>query len=181
MTTDKVTDHMTEMYEAAMALIGDLEPAALEAAEKAVTAIIGEHYGDYDQRVTEAAIRAYLSAARSAPEAGKVVREALANLIDDVQEWCDAVSRDTSWDSWDHCYKGLAYGNLDGYRAALASVPAPSRAEPVDGPEEIEIDRLRLAAFRTNSNEDKAAYYLAVSKWFQDRHYRRLASIGGKS
>lgn len=41
-----------------------------------------------------------------------------------------------------------------------------------DGPEEAEIDRLRLAAFQTNSNEDKAAYYLAVSKWFQDRHYR---------
>ncbi|MBZ9659831.1 hypothetical protein LB523_12315 [Mesorhizobium sp. ESP-6-4] len=39
-----------------------------------------------------------------------------------------------------------------------------------DGPREREIDKLRLAAFETNSNEDKAAYYLAVSQWFQDRH-----------
>jgi hypothetical protein len=46
----------------------------------------------------------------------------------------------------------------------------------VDEEEEIEIDRLRLAAFKTNSNEDKAAYYLTVSKWFQDRHSRALTS-----
>lgn len=46
-----------------------------------------------------------------------------------------------------------------------------------DGPEENEIDRLRMVAFQTNSNDDKAAYYLAVSKWFQDRHYRTLASL----
>jgi hypothetical protein len=55
----------------------------------------------------------------------------------------------------------------------LLSSP-PVKAAAVDGPEEIEIDRLRLAAFKTNSNEDKAAYYLAVSKWFQDRHYRNM-------
>lgn len=41
---------------------------------------------------------------------------------------------------------------------------------------EAEIDRLRLAAFKTNSNEDKAAYYLAVSKWFQERQYRDLTA-----
>lgn len=57
-----------------------------------------------------------------------------------------------------------------------AARSAPEAGKAVDGPEEIEIDRLRLAAFQTNSNEDKAAYYLAVSKWFQDRHSRRLAS-----
>jgi hypothetical protein len=56
---------------------------------------------------------------------------------------------------------------------ALASQNAVEGEAVADGPEEIEIDRLRLAAFKTNSNEDKAAYYLAVSKWFQDRHYRR--------
>jgi hypothetical protein len=44
-----------------------------------------------------------------------------------------------------------------------------------DGAEEQELDRLRLQAFKTNSNDDKAAYYLAVSKWFQDRHYRALS------
>jgi hypothetical protein len=59
--------------------------------------------------------------------------------------------------------------------ARLVSLKASQEAE-VDGPEENEIDRLRYAAFNTNSNEDKAAYYLATSKWFQDRHYRRLAT-----
>jgi hypothetical protein len=59
------------------------------------------------------------------------------------------------------------------YRAALSTAGA---ADPVDGPEEIEIDRLRLAAFQAPTNENKAAYYMAISKWFQDRHYRRLAS-----
>lgn len=47
------------------------------------------------------------------------VTEALSNLITDVQKWVDAVRRDSSWESWDHHYKGLAYGKLDSYRLAL--------------------------------------------------------------
>jgi hypothetical protein len=58
--------------------------------------------------------------------------------------------------------------------AALASQPAVEGA--VDGPEEIEIDRLRLTAFKNGTNENKDAYYRAVSKWFQDRHFRRMES-----
>lgn len=40
--------------------------------------------------------------------------------------------------------------------------------------EEQRIDQLRLAAFKTNSGQDRQTYFDAVSKWFQDRHYRRL-------
>ena len=40
--------------------------------------------------------------------------------------------------------------------------------------EEERIDQLRLTAFRTNSHEDRQAYFEAASKWFQDRHYRRM-------
>ncbi|MER9685887.1 hypothetical protein [Mesorhizobium sp. M0139] len=48
-----------------------------------------------------------------------------------------------------------------------------------DTQREIEIDRLRLAAFKTNSAEDKTAYYLAASEWFQNRHYRTPTNTVG--
>ncbi|WP_444551114.1 dATP/dGTP pyrophosphohydrolase domain-containing protein [Brucella vulpis] len=40
--------------------------------------------------------------------------------------------------------------------------------------EEAAIDALRLKAFETNSDADRQAYFDAVSKWFQDRHIRRM-------
>ncbi|APX70394.1 MULTISPECIES: hypothetical protein [unclassified Brucella] len=40
--------------------------------------------------------------------------------------------------------------------------------------EEAAIDALRLKAFETNSDADRQAYFAAVSKWFQDRHIRRM-------
>lgn len=39
---------------------------------------------------------------------------------------------------------------------------------------EAAIDALRLKAFETNSDADRQAYFDAVSKWFQDRHIRRV-------
>jgi hypothetical protein len=60
-------------------------------------------------------------------------------------------------------------------RAALTAAIGAGGQAVADGAEEQELDRLRLQAFKTNSNDDKAAYYLAVSKWFQDRHYRALS------
>jgi hypothetical protein len=59
--------------------------------------------------------------------------------------------------------------------AALTAAIGAGGQAVADGAEEQELDRLRLQAFKTNSNDDKAAYYLAVSKWFQDRHYRALS------
>lgn len=46
----------------------------------------------------------------------------------------------------------------------------------VDGEEEHQIENLRFKAFRTNSPEDRQAYFHAVSKWFQHRHYRYATS-----
>lgn len=40
---------------------------------------------------------------------------------------------------------------------------------------EEQIDALRLQAFDTNSEADRAAYFEAVNQWFQDRHYRQIA------
>lgn len=41
--------------------------------------------------------------------------------------------------------------------------------------EEAAVDALRLTAFKTNAPNDRQAYFDAASKWFQDRHYRRMA------
>jgi hypothetical protein len=43
-----------------------------------------------------------------------------------------------------------------------------------DGDTECHIDDLRLRAFQTNADADKEAYLRACSKWFQDRHFRRM-------
>ena len=54
------------------------------------------------------------------------LREALTVMVRDVEEWCEAVNADSSWDGWDHHYKHFAYGTgggisgLDAARAALA-------------------------------------------------------------
>ncbi|MCX2696672.1 hypothetical protein [Ochrobactrum chromiisoli] len=53
-----------------------------------------------------------------------------------------------------------------------AVAPSP-RAQALEE-EELAIDKLRFQAFQTNSEADRQAYFDAVSKWFQDRHYRRM-------
>jgi hypothetical protein len=40
---------------------------------------------------------------------------------------------------------------------------------------EEQIDKLRIAAFKSNAEADRQAYFAAASKWFQDRHYRATA------
>jgi len=44
----------------------------------------------------------------------------------------------------------------------------------IERQKEAAIDALRLRAFETNSDADRQAYFDAVSKWFQDRHIRRV-------
>lgn len=56
--------------------------------------------------------------------------------------------------------------------AASLSTPEPVNVD--DTAVEAEIDRLRLAAFKSNSLSDRDKYFAAASKWFQDRHYRRM-------
>lgn len=56
---------------------------------------------------------------------------------------------------------------------ATALEPSAARSLALEE-EEAAIDALRLKAFKTNNDFDKRAYFDAVSKWFQDRHYRRM-------
>ena len=35
--------------------------------------------------------------------------DSLMKISDCSREWCEAVSRDSSWDSWDHYYKEMKY------------------------------------------------------------------------
>lgn len=51
------------------------------------------------------------------------LRETLTWVLDDIQNWCKAVDRDSSWDGWDHHYKAFAYGGLEKARAALDAKP----------------------------------------------------------
>jgi len=61
---------------------------------------------------------------------------------------------------------------------SLLSHLAPIHADNAHGrpleEEEFAIDKLRFRAFHTNSDADRQTYFDAVSKWFQDRHYRRM-------
>lgn len=67
---------------------------------------------------------------------------------------------------------------LQGLNAAFDAYEAAAGVteEMVEAADENRIDQLRLQAFKTNSEEDRTAYFSAVSKWFQERHYRRMAS-----
>ncbi len=56
--------------------------------------------------------------------------------------------------------------------SAIEQAPSP-RAQALEE-EEFAIDKLRFRAFHTNSDADRQAYFDAVSKWFQGRHYRRM-------
>lgn len=49
----------------------------------------------------------------------------------------------------------------------------------IERQKEAAIDALRLKAFETNSDADRQAYFDAVSKWFQDRHIRRVVAERG--
>ncbi|MBZ9659829.1 hypothetical protein LB523_12305 [Mesorhizobium sp. ESP-6-4] len=78
-----MSDHMKEMYEAAMALADGLDPAALEAATVAVHFAVD----DADAKaLAEAAIRAYLAASSAAPVQGKGVRQIIFDALDLSEE-----------------------------------------------------------------------------------------------
>ena len=62
---------------------------------------------------------------------------------------------------------------FDAIRPTLAALQA--RAEAVEA-EEVRIDALRLKAFSSGSKEDRQRYFEAASKWFEDRHYRRMGA-----
>jgi len=90
---------------------------------------------DYVQSNAPAILAALRAPIPPAPpsEVEEVVR-AFASLIDDVQEWCDAIrDNGSSWDDWDHHYKALAYGNLDAYRDALSRLRARKDGEEANG------------------------------------------------
>lgn len=61
-------------------------------------------------------------------EAADRLAEQYMALVHDVQEWCDAVYDDASWDGWDSHYKSLAYGGLEEYRKPLAAYRNPQPA-----------------------------------------------------
>jgi len=67
------------------------------------------------------------------------------------------------------------------YDVALGIMLKPVAGAAPDGDVEREIDALRLKAFRTNAPSDREAYFMATSKWFQDRHYRYMAAQKGDS
>ena len=56
---------------------------------------------------------------------------------------------------------------------------APNHQPHAVSQEEARIDTLRLKAFKTNDPNDRQTYFDATSKWFQDRHYRRMGKTGG--
>lgn len=60
---------------------------------------------------------------------------------------------------------------LSAIHAYIESATPPDVA---DSEEEARIDNLRLRAFQTNAEQDRQAYFEAASKWFQDRHFRRM-------
>ncbi len=52
------------------------------------------------------------------------LRNTLREVVLNVDEWCECVAQDASWDSWDHYYKGFKYnGWLDKARIFLPAVP----------------------------------------------------------
>ena len=53
-----------------------------------------------------------------------MTNDVLRAVIDEAQEWCDAVDRGTSWDYWDHHFKAMKYKLLPAARQALEA-PAP--------------------------------------------------------
>ena len=76
-------------------------------------------------------------------------------------------------------FEGLEW--LRAWRREFSSLPKPVAGAAQDGAAEREIDALRLKAFRTNAPSDREAYFMATSKWFQDRHYRYMAARKGDS
>ncbi|MFA7308382.1 MAG: hypothetical protein WC026_17125 [Hyphomicrobium sp.] len=57
------------------------------------------------------------------------LREALTTMRDAVQQWCDAVDRDSSWDGWDHHFKAVKWELLPATNAALASSESVVKSE----------------------------------------------------
>jgi len=50
------------------------------------------------------------------------MRETLTWVLNDVQEWCECVENDASWDSWDSSYKSFHYGGIEEARKVLDNV-----------------------------------------------------------
>lgn len=111
-----------------------IDDKAVEAAKKAVTAIIGEHYGDYDERVARAALEAALS---TIPATALTV-DALAEKIRRV---------DGS--------NALGAGALaEALMPFLSAIPAPAGEWPKDP--ETGLNDLSLVTLLRKTREDAA-------------------------
>ncbi len=73
-----------------------------------------------------------------------VLREALARAIKGLQDWCDDVDNDASWDGWDHNFKEWANGGIKELEQALTSTPPATdwRAIAIAKLERVPVEKL---------------------------------------
>lgn len=154
---------------------------------------------DADREMLEDAIVGYLSAIEPSPSPRAQALEELRAIAEkqkaywfEKQKCVKALEEAYSEDGEDYTplgdHEAWKSGSANGHYSeadwflktieSLLSHLAPIHADNAHGwtleEQEETIDELRLQAFRTNSDADRQTYFNAVSKWFQDRHYRRM-------
>ncbi|WP_114216734.1 hypothetical protein [Ochrobactrum sp. 3-3] len=101
-------------------------------------------------------------------ENGRVFLQRLADHYDFNCE-AGSLANCTDYHEAVRCFEFIAQWISD----LSATEPSAARQLALEE-EEFAIDKLRFRAFHTNSDADRQAYFDAVSKWFQDRHTRRM-------
>jgi len=85
-------------------LVREIETFACKARDKLDRASV-------DQRTSAATPAAPAQVGAQPAGRAELLESTLRWGLDGVQEWCDAVGRGTSWDSWDDHYKAFCYGD----------------------------------------------------------------------
>jgi len=83
-------------------------------------ACAGNHCGKVDHMLAQDIERDLVES----QEREVVLRKALNRAINGLQEWCDDVDQDASWDGWDNNFKQWKYGGIKELEQALMQ-PAP--------------------------------------------------------
>lgn len=47
------------------------------------------------------------------------LRATLTWVLNDIEQWCQAVEEDASWDGWDEHYKSFRYGGIENARKEM--------------------------------------------------------------
>ncbi len=135
-----------------------------------------EHCDVYKQEMRihtlENALSAATTALRESQARERVLRDALFSTSAGIQEWCDAVDNDASWDGWDCHFKHWKWEGLPKLDALLSYTPPPDDKWKAVAEKLADDTGVSQIFAMTLAHQIRAGRKLNIQAWLKDAEVR---------